>query len=82
VQTCWAPRCLDILCRPSPKYKVYEKLKTETNISETDAEFFLAGMRQKWDEGGGRVLLGDNTRGGEVMMWPIRFQCDPVCIST
>jgi hypothetical protein len=47
-----------------------------------DAEFFLAGMKQKWDEGGGRVLLGDNTRGGEIMLWLIRFQCDPVCIST
>jgi hypothetical protein len=33
-----------------------------------DAEFFRAGMKQKWDEGGGRVLLGDNTRGGEVML--------------
>jgi hypothetical protein len=39
------------------------------------AVFFLAGMKQKWDESGGRVLLGDNTS-GEVKLWPIRFQCD------
>jgi len=32
-----------------------------------DAEFFLAGMKQKCD-GGRRVLLGDNTTGGEVML--------------
>ena len=33
-----------------------------------DGNFFLAGMKQKWDEGGERVLLGDNTKGGEIML--------------
>jgi len=35
----------------------------------------FAGMRVQRDEGGGRIMLGDNTRGGVVMLWPIRFQC-------
>jgi len=25
--------------------------------------------------GGGRILLGDNKGGGELMLLPIRFQC-------
>jgi hypothetical protein len=30
------------------------------------AEFFLAGMTEKCDEGGGRILLADNTGSGEA----------------
>jgi len=36
--------------------------------------FFLAGMTALGGEGGGTVLLGDNTGGGAVMLRPIRFQ--------
>jgi len=32
------------------------------------------------EEVGGRLLLGDNTRGGAVMLMPIGFQCAPVQI--
>ena len=35
------------------------------------AEFFFAGMRAQWDEGGGKLLLGHNTDGGAVMLPPI-----------
>jgi len=31
-------------------------------------------MEAQLDEGDGRILLGDNSGGGEVMLWPIRFQ--------
>jgi hypothetical protein len=31
------------------------------------AEFFLAGMKAQWDEGGGWILLGDNTGGGSTL---------------
>ena len=31
-------------------------------------------MKAQWDEGGGRILLGDNTGGGAVMLRPITFQ--------
>ena len=27
----------------------------------------------QWDEDGGRILLGDNTGGGEVVLQPITF---------
>jgi len=35
--------------------------------------FFLAGLKVLWDEGGGRILLGDNGGGGRVMLRSIRF---------
>jgi quinol-cytochrome oxidoreductase complex cytochrome b subunit len=38
-------------------------------------------MKAQWDEGSGRILLGDNTGGGAVMLQPIRFQCVGVCFS-
>jgi len=38
------------------------------------AEFFVAGVKAR-DEGGGRILLGDNTRGGVVMLRPIKLHC-------
>ena len=33
------------------------------------------------EEGGGRMLLGDNTGGEAVMIQPISFQCVGFCIS-
>jgi hypothetical protein len=36
-------------------------------------------MKAQWDEGRGRILLGDNTGGGAVMLWPIRLRCAGVC---
>ena len=44
--------------------------------------FYVVGMRAKLDEGGGRILLGDNTGGRAVMLRPIRFQCVGVWILT
>jgi len=35
------------------------------------AEFFLAGMRTQWDEGGRRILLGDYISGGAGMVRPV-----------
>jgi hypothetical protein len=40
---------------------------------EKRAEILLAGMKAHREEGGGRILLGDNTSGGAVMLRPIRF---------
>jgi hypothetical protein len=45
------------------------------------AEFFLKEMKAQGDEGGGRILLGDNTGGGVVMLLPSRFQCVVIRIS-
>ena len=44
-------------------------------------KFLLAGMRAQQDDIGGRILLGDNTGDGAVMMRPIRFQCVGTWIS-
>jgi hypothetical protein len=38
-------------------------------------------MKAKVDEGGGRVLLGDNTGGMMVKQLSVRFQCVGVWIS-
>ena len=45
------------------------------------AEFSLAEMKVLRGEVGRRILLGDNTGGGEVMLRPIRFQCAGVRFS-
>jgi hypothetical protein len=39
-------------------------------------------MKVQRDVGGRRILLGDNTGGGAVMLRSIRFQCVGVLIST
>jgi hypothetical protein len=46
-----------------------------------EQKFLLAGMRMQKDEGGGRILLGDNTGVGAVMLRPIRFRCVGVWFS-
>ena len=49
---------------------------------EAFAEFLHEGMREQRDEGDGRILLGDNTGGGAVMLGPIRLQFIRVWISS
>ena len=39
------------------------------------AKFFLAVMKVRWEEDDGRILLGDNTRGKAITLWPIRLHC-------
>jgi len=39
-------------------------------------------MKAQEDEGGGRILLGDSTGGGAVMLWTLRLQSVGVWIST
>jgi hypothetical protein len=41
-------------------------------------EFFPAAAKPQRDQGGGRILLGDNTGVGAVMLRPIRLNC--VCL--
>jgi len=36
------------------------------------AKLFIVRMETQWEECGGRILLGDNTGGGEVMLWRCR----------
>jgi hypothetical protein len=56
--------------------------KQSSNIFERRVVFFLAGMKAQWDEGGGTILLGDNTGSRAVLLRPIRFRCVGVRIST
>jgi hypothetical protein len=42
------------------------------------AKLVCAVTKAQLDESGGRLLLGDNIRGGAVMLWPIGFWCVPV----
>jgi hypothetical protein len=44
--------------------------------------FFLGEMKTQCDEGDGKILLGDNTGGGAVMLLTIRFRYVGVWIST
>jgi hypothetical protein len=39
------------------------------------AESFVVVVKAQWGEGGGRILLGDNTGGGTVMLRPVKLQC-------
>ena len=45
------------------------------------AEFCLAAMKAQW-RSCGRMLLGDNTGGGAVMLRPVRFEYTGVRVST
>jgi len=52
------------------------------NVLETRAEFFLAAIKALVGEGGGGILLGDNTGGGADMLRPIRLRCAGIWIPT
>jgi hypothetical protein len=41
---------------------------------------FLAGVKDQWDKGGERILLGDIRCSGEVIVRPIYIQCAGVCV--
>jgi hypothetical protein len=47
--------------------------KNEKKMFEALAEFLLVGMKAHREEGGGRILLDNNTCGGTVMLGPIRL---------
>ena len=38
-------------------------------------KFVLEEMKAKWEEGGRRIVLGDDKGSGTVTLWPIRFHC-------
>jgi len=43
--------------------------------------FFLMERKTYWKAAGGRILLGNITGGGAVILRPIRFHCVRVCIA-
>jgi hypothetical protein len=61
-------------------YAILKEVKNRNNnIPDTGTEFFLAVIKA---EGGGRILLGDNTGCGADMLRPIRFRCAGIWIPT
>jgi hypothetical protein len=64
-------------------YVIVKNLKNcSINVLKRPAIFFLTGRKAQWDEGSGRILLGDNNVGGVSVLRPIRFQCVLAWIST
>jgi hypothetical protein len=63
------------------QFQTYAILKNNNYIFESGSAFLLAGMKAQRDEGGERVLLGDNKGGRPAMLRPIRFHCVGVWIS-
>jgi len=67
--------------RLSPSSAILKKKKSEMlTVSRRVHKLSLGGMKTQWDEGGGRILLGDNTGGEAVSLRPISFQCEGVWI--
>jgi hypothetical protein len=52
------------------------------NVFERRTKFVIAVNKAQWDEGGGRILLGDDAGGGAVMMQPIGSSVLVVLTST
>ena len=52
------------------------------SIFETRAKFLMPGIKAQRECGGGRIMLGDNTDSRAVMLWPVKFHCVWVSIST
>ena len=50
--------------------------------SANNAVNFLVTVKAQWEQNGGRLLLGDDTGGEAVTLWPSRFLCAEVWIST
>lgn len=76
------PDLRNVNLRNSRPTQFFFTLRTLNKLFENALQFSLRGMKAQRDEGGGRILLGDNRGGGAVMVRPIRFQCDGVLIST
>jgi hypothetical protein len=58
-------------------------LKNEImTLFKSAPNFFMLEWKHNETSDGGRILLGNNTSGGAVMLWPVRFQCIGVPVST
>ena len=51
-----------------------QKKKSNCNFDKR-TEFWLSTKRARWDEGGGRILVGDDTGDGTVTTRPVKFWC-------
>jgi hypothetical protein len=56
-------------------FKLGNFRQSTRSFNQMSSEIFLAGVEVQLDKRRGRILLGDNTGNGAVMLRPIRFQC-------
>ena len=67
-------------------FQTYAILKHEEEIEitflKTYTKFFFAGIKVQWYESGGRIMLGDKTKSGMVMLSLIMFHTVGLQIST
>lgn len=61
--------------------RTYLKKKSRKYSTFETRTILLAGIKDQWDEDGGKILSGDNTCVGAVMLRPIRFKCFVAWIS-
>jgi hypothetical protein len=64
-----------------PDVTQFEKVKNWNNIFEMCARFFLVELKVEWDEGGGWILLENNTSSRAVMLQLVMFLCVGMWIS-
>jgi hypothetical protein len=64
------------------QFKETKSKEVLNKVSQTGVESSLAGIKAQRNQGDGRILLGDNTGCGAVMLRPIRFQCVGIWNST
>lgn len=55
------------------RYSTQTKKKSKATFLKCTDFFYLAVMKAQRHDGGGRILLGDNTCGAAVMLRPIKF---------
>jgi hypothetical protein len=53
----------------------HKSKKRNNNVFQMGAELFLSGKTAEGEENDGRLLMGDDTGGGAVMLRRIIFQC-------
>ena len=79
------PRLIQFQVKQFQTYAILKKIKhikKKTCLKGVPIFFFRAGMKGQWDEDGWRIMLGNNTVDGVVMLRPITFQGAGYWIST
>ena len=87
--------CRWLYCTENPQPRQFEITQFQTGDLKKEVKknevvtylvpapiFLLAGIKAQLEEGDGRILLGDNTGDGAVVLLPIRFQCAGVWITS
>ena len=80
---------IDVYCsmQTALDWRSFVRMRWSNNIHETCAILFLAWLKAQWDEGSGRILLGDNRRWDGLAAadqfpacWSLYFSWTSLCI--